>query len=532
MANQEHLNIFRQGVSVWNEWRRENYNLKADLSYTDLSYIDFSNTSILSADMSHADLSEANLTEANFLSVDLSNSTFQNANFIKVVFSKSMNLAGYSSVEMQIFGSDPTKYNLSNTDLRYTIFKKANFSEVNFSGTDMKNIQFSSANIINSNFAKIDFRCLDLSGANFIESDLRNLELKRYRLEGSNLSKSNLSGMDLKNINFQEIDLSGANLKDVNLSSANLKRAILSDAVIDNAKCHRTDFSEANLESASLINSVCSRAIFNEANLKNIKLKMANIAHATFQEANLQNAYLYAAYAANSNFSNSDLSNAFLGELQALYANFCNANLTGVCIEDWNYNASTNLNNVSCEYIYNRATWDDEGELKYLNRIPNDSKINFKDGDFQKLIQKSQNVVDLVFRDSIDWNAFSQTFAQLESINPETKAKVLGINFRDNLLIVTVAVANFTMESDYHKNFMDGYKFAEQNLLPQYEARLRDKDKDINSKDQQINALILKGGSTQLIQNAYGVAGNVQGSQKICLPTPDTIQSNSNENEE
>ncbi len=106
------------------------------------------------------------------------------------------------------------------------------------------------------------------------------------------------------------------------------------------------------------------------------------------------------------------------------------------------------------------------------------------------------------------------------------------LNIRNNLLVVTVEVSNRTIESDYNKKFMEGYQFAKQELVPQYEARLRDKDKDINSKDQQINALILKGGSTQLIQNAYGVAVNVQGSQKICLPTPDTIQSNYNENEE
>ena len=32
MANQEQLGILRQGTDVWNNWRRENLNVKIDLS--------------------------------------------------------------------------------------------------------------------------------------------------------------------------------------------------------------------------------------------------------------------------------------------------------------------------------------------------------------------------------------------------------------------------------------------------------------------------------------------------------------------
>ena len=33
MANQEHLNIFCQGVDIWNQWRVDNPNIKPDLSH-------------------------------------------------------------------------------------------------------------------------------------------------------------------------------------------------------------------------------------------------------------------------------------------------------------------------------------------------------------------------------------------------------------------------------------------------------------------------------------------------------------------
>ena len=37
MANQEHLAILKQGVEVWNRWRRHNRDIKPNLSETDLS---------------------------------------------------------------------------------------------------------------------------------------------------------------------------------------------------------------------------------------------------------------------------------------------------------------------------------------------------------------------------------------------------------------------------------------------------------------------------------------------------------------
>jgi hypothetical protein len=36
MANQEHLAILRQGVAVWNQWRREHQNVRPDLSKINL----------------------------------------------------------------------------------------------------------------------------------------------------------------------------------------------------------------------------------------------------------------------------------------------------------------------------------------------------------------------------------------------------------------------------------------------------------------------------------------------------------------
>src|SRR5437660_678135 len=68
MANQEHLDILRQGgVEVWNEWRIDNPDVQPDLSN-----VDFSETNLDNVDFHEADLRGANLSKANLTNADLS----------------------------------------------------------------------------------------------------------------------------------------------------------------------------------------------------------------------------------------------------------------------------------------------------------------------------------------------------------------------------------------------------------------------------------------------------------------------------
>jgi len=86
MANEEHVAILKKGVAAWNEWRRENPDIRpnlsganlrrahlygADLSGADLSRADLSEAGLSGADLSRADLSRADLSEAPLVSADL-----------------------------------------------------------------------------------------------------------------------------------------------------------------------------------------------------------------------------------------------------------------------------------------------------------------------------------------------------------------------------------------------------------------------------------------------------------------------------
>ncbi len=65
MANQEHLDILKQGVRTWNQWRKEHTEVKPDLSKANLSGANLSGANLRRATLIKANLSGANLSQAN-----------------------------------------------------------------------------------------------------------------------------------------------------------------------------------------------------------------------------------------------------------------------------------------------------------------------------------------------------------------------------------------------------------------------------------------------------------------------------------
>jgi len=62
MANQEHLDILKQGVEKWNLWKTQYPEVRPDLSNADLSNADLRETNFSRANLSGANLSRADMT--------------------------------------------------------------------------------------------------------------------------------------------------------------------------------------------------------------------------------------------------------------------------------------------------------------------------------------------------------------------------------------------------------------------------------------------------------------------------------------
>ncbi|MEL7407294.1 MAG: pentapeptide repeat-containing protein, partial [Cyanobacteria bacterium J06558_2] len=225
-------------------------------------------------------------------------------------------------------------------------------------------------------FCHADLECSDFTNAKLQGIDLSYSKIKYTCWENSEgLELAIVDGTILSQQEVRILLVTGRGKKR-NLSRLNLKEANLS----------RFDLTEVNLIEANLEGAILRNSLLINANLKGANLKRAI----------LQNAIL---------------EGVELSETLALEADFRGAIMTGVCLENWNANSLTNLDNVNCRYVYLRSNKQE--------RRPSISE--FSQGDFTRLFKKTVETVDLIFRNGIDWRSFAIAFQQLKD---EQKLKV------------------------------------------------------------------------------------------------------------
>jgi uncharacterized protein YjbI with pentapeptide repeats len=289
-----------------------------------------------------------------------------------------------------------------------------------------------------------------------------------------------------------EPDLRGAKLMGANLTNANLMFANLTYANLYRAVLICADLTDANLESAFLPGAVLICADLTDANLIRAYLSGADLINADISGADLKGA----------NLTDTKLSGANLGRTQTLSANFQGAILTGACIQDWHINAGTNLQDVVCDYIYMRAEWEDGSP--YTDRRPHDPSKIFAPGDFAKLVQKSLDTVDLIFREGLDWQAFAYSFNQLEVQYGSDQLSIHSIENQGNgTVIVKLNAAPTLDKAEVDQTFWKDFEKAQFLLSSQYEARLADKDTHINQLFQLV----------QNLQDKYGEVSKLMSEQ-------------------
>ncbi|MBD2682537.1 MULTISPECIES: glutaminase A [Nostoc] len=233
----------------------------------------------------------------------------------------------------------------------------------------------------------------NLIGANLMGKDLTRENLVGAYLSGANLSEANLMGKDLSGANFIGANLIGTNLSGANLSGANLYKANLSGA----------NLIGTNLSGANLIGTNLIAADFSGANLSGADLSGFDLSGVKVSGANLTGVNLTGVNLSGANLSGANLSGANLSKTQAIETDFTGAKFTGACLEDWNINSATKLNDIDCQYVY----------LRKDKQEPRPSSGKFAPGEFTKLFQKALETVDLIFADGIDWKAFFQSFQEL-----------------------------------------------------------------------------------------------------------------------
>jgi len=158
MANKEHLEILKQGVDVWNNWRQKNPDVIPDLSGevlcgfffgvnpiglnccgvnfrgailsgVNLRGTDFSKADLGEADLSEADLSDSNLVKTDFSKVNLSEANLIGANLIEA------DLSGANLFSTKLAWANLFEANLHRVNLVFAILSKSNITGTCLYGT-------------------------------------------------------------------------------------------------------------------------------------------------------------------------------------------------------------------------------------------------------------------------------------------------------------------------------------------------------------------------------------------------------------
>ena len=126
MANPEHLEILKQGVDAWNQWRKENPEMKPDLSEADLAHADLRDALLLDANLSGANLRQADLSGAALTKVDLTGAKLRGADL------SGADLTGaHVDNKTDLIGANLTRASLLLVDLSKADLRQADLSEAN-----------------------------------------------------------------------------------------------------------------------------------------------------------------------------------------------------------------------------------------------------------------------------------------------------------------------------------------------------------------------------------------------------------------
>jgi uncharacterized protein YjbI with pentapeptide repeats len=126
MADEEHLDILRQGVDTWNQWREDDPYASPDLSGSSLKWAELAQVNFCWADLSQADLYSATLSRANLIGADLSGADLSQAWLTRA----NLTMAKLEYADLK--WTRLSEANLFRSRLKGTIFKKADLRGANF----------------------------------------------------------------------------------------------------------------------------------------------------------------------------------------------------------------------------------------------------------------------------------------------------------------------------------------------------------------------------------------------------------------
>ncbi len=239
MANQEHMAILKQGVEVWNAWRKEHPEIQPDLSG-----IDFNDEG--DAALKYSDFGDINLNEPDWEFLSLTRVKLYS--HISSFLEDGLSLMGIDLHDVNLIGCSMRWLQLLNVDLR-----GSNLSGANLSDTFLREVNLSEATLTGADLHDAFFYKVSLS-----EATIDQAELRTTLILDSDLSDADFSGSKLEGVCFLGVQLNGATFLDTDLREAwfvavDLNQGDLSDSDLRGAKFYSANLNEADLTGARLV---------------------------------------------------------------------------------------------------------------------------------------------------------------------------------------------------------------------------------------------------------------------------------------
>jgi len=251
--------------------------------------------------------------------------------------------------------------------------------------------------------------------------------------------------------NFQRADLTDANFTAATLKSTNFYRSTLT----------RTRWQDARKlylarGGPSLLSSRAVRALLVTGNGYKQDYTCADLEGANLSGANLEAATLKGANLTNATLEDATLKDANLSNAQCAGTDFTRAYLTGACLEAWQIDAGTVLNDVDCQFVFLLEQRDRHGN-RY--RRPYDPDRVFQSGDFEKLYTEVVDTLQILLRDGINPDAFRAAFIRLTAEHPElTPDSIQSVEKKGTDALITLAVTSDTDKAKVEQDFTAAYK--------------------------------------------------------------------------